>query len=64
MLMDIIPLDGSLVRGSHGRYPDDPADGPLFISQGAGTPIPEKIRSTQVFDHLLSHLQVHKNILA
>ena len=30
-LMDVIPLDASLVRGTHGRLPDDPADGPLWI---------------------------------
>jgi predicted AlkP superfamily pyrophosphatase or phosphodiesterase len=64
MLMDIIPLDGSLVRGSHGRYPDDPADGPLLITHHAEPPVPHSIHSTQVFDLLLSHLQVHKNILA
>ncbi len=64
MLMDIIPLDGSLVRGSHGRYPDDPADGPLFITQYAEPSVPQSIRSTQVFDLLLSHLGVHKNIVA
>ncbi len=31
-LMDVVPLDASLVRGSHGRLPDDPRDGPLFLS--------------------------------
>jgi predicted AlkP superfamily pyrophosphatase or phosphodiesterase len=31
-LMDVIPLDTSLVRGSHGRLPDDPRDGPVLIS--------------------------------
>ena len=31
-LMDVIPLDGSLVKGSHGRLPDDPRDGPVLIS--------------------------------
>ncbi len=28
--MDVIPLDPTLVRGSHGLYPD-PLDGPLVI---------------------------------
>ena len=28
--MDVIPLDASLVRGSHGLYPD-PLDGPLIV---------------------------------
>jgi predicted AlkP superfamily pyrophosphatase or phosphodiesterase len=31
-LMDVIPLDAGLVRGSHGRVTDDPMDGPLVIS--------------------------------
>jgi predicted AlkP superfamily pyrophosphatase or phosphodiesterase len=31
-LMDVIPLEASLVKGSHGRLTDDPADGPLIIS--------------------------------
>jgi predicted AlkP superfamily pyrophosphatase or phosphodiesterase len=30
-LMDVIPLDAKLVRGSHGRLPDDPRDGPVFL---------------------------------
>ncbi len=34
-LMDVIPLDASLVRGSHGRPTDDPADGPLVIASRA-----------------------------
>jgi predicted AlkP superfamily pyrophosphatase or phosphodiesterase len=34
-LMDVIPLDPSLVRGSHGRLADDPADGPLVIGSHA-----------------------------
>ena len=31
-LMDVIPLDATLVKGSHGRPTDDPAAGPLIIS--------------------------------
>ena len=33
--MDVIPLDPSLVRGSHGRPADDPAEGPLVIGSHA-----------------------------
>jgi hypothetical protein len=29
--MRVVPLDPSCVRGSHGRLPDDPADGPVLI---------------------------------
>ena len=28
----MIPLDTSLVKGSHGRMPDSPADGPVFAT--------------------------------
>jgi hypothetical protein len=31
-LMDVVPLDATLVRGSHGRPTDRAEDGPLFIS--------------------------------
>lgn len=31
-LMDVIPLDASLVRGSHGRRPATPEQGPLLLS--------------------------------
>ena len=30
-LMDVIGTDASIVRGSHGRLPADPADGPVFL---------------------------------
>jgi predicted AlkP superfamily pyrophosphatase or phosphodiesterase len=29
--MSVVPLDPSCVRGSHGRLPDSPADGPVLI---------------------------------
>jgi predicted AlkP superfamily pyrophosphatase or phosphodiesterase len=31
-LMDVIPLDATLVKGSHGRLTDKPEQGPLFIT--------------------------------
>jgi predicted AlkP superfamily pyrophosphatase or phosphodiesterase len=34
-LMDVIPLDASLVKGSHGRITDRPEDGPLAIADRA-----------------------------
>jgi len=34
-LMDVVPLDPSLVRGSHGLAPTDPLDGPVLISDAA-----------------------------
>jgi predicted AlkP superfamily pyrophosphatase or phosphodiesterase len=31
-LMDVVPLDSALIRGSHGRLPTDPLDGPVFLA--------------------------------
>jgi predicted AlkP superfamily pyrophosphatase or phosphodiesterase len=33
-LLRTTPLDASIVRGSHGRLPDDPAEGPLLLGDG------------------------------
>src|SRR5205085_5415538 len=35
MVLDVVPLDASIVRGSHGLPSRDPADGPLLIGTGA-----------------------------
>ena len=51
MLMDVIPLDTSLVKGSHGRRPTDPQDWPVLITPARG-PSPT-IESTEVFNLLL-----------
>jgi predicted AlkP superfamily pyrophosphatase or phosphodiesterase len=34
MKMDVIPLDASIVKGSHGLVAADPQDGPLFVGDG------------------------------
>jgi hypothetical protein len=42
-LMDVIPLDATLVRGSHGRLSEDPRDAAVFLSSvafGASSPLP------------------------
>lgn len=35
MLMDVIPLDASLVRGSHGRIPESETDWPMLIGDSS-----------------------------
>lgn len=30
--MDVVPLDADLIRGSHGRPPEDPEDGPVLVA--------------------------------
>ncbi len=51
MLMDLIPLDPSLVKGSHGTCPKDSAEWPVLI--GAGTSV-DAIEATAVHDRLLA----------
>lgn len=57
MLMDIIPLDASLIKGSHGRYPDKPEDGPLLMTKLHNRVPSSQIEAAQVFDILLSHVR-------
>ena len=48
MLMDVIPLDASLVKGSHGRRPADPLDHPVFITQRSRANAKSLMDSTEV----------------
>jgi predicted AlkP superfamily pyrophosphatase or phosphodiesterase len=56
MLMDVIPLDASLVRGSHGARRCDPADHPVLITSRP-VPLPASIESTDVHDFLLAWME-------
>ena len=57
-LMDVIPLDATLVKGSHGRIPDDPAKGPLLITRQADLLESDRPAATDVHDLILRHLGV------
>jgi predicted AlkP superfamily pyrophosphatase or phosphodiesterase len=56
-LLDVIPLDASLVRGSHGRVTDRPEQGPLFATD-APELLPEGpgVAATEVKALLLAHV--------
>ena len=54
-LMEVIPLDASLVRGSHGRVTDRLEDGPVFISSEKES-ARDAVESTDVRDLILEHL--------
>ncbi len=54
-LMDVIPLDTRLVRGSHGRVTDDPAAGPLFMSSEPDL-VPTTVAATDVKQLVLDHI--------
>jgi predicted AlkP superfamily pyrophosphatase or phosphodiesterase len=58
-LMDVVPTDAALVRGSHGRLPATPADGPVFLSslpEGAvgGAPASGVVDMASVKDRVLA----------
>ncbi|MDF5722934.1 MAG: alkaline phosphatase family protein [Rhizonema sp. PD37] len=55
-LMDVIPLEASLVRGSHGCVPNSDEEGPLFIT-GLSHLLPEQpIQAVDVCQLILEHL--------
>ncbi|MEC9330813.1 MAG: hypothetical protein VX409_00110 [Verrucomicrobiota bacterium] len=57
MLMDVIPLDASLVKGSHGCRPKSQADWPVLISkQNTTLPSRSTIQSTDIYNILRSHI--------
>ena len=55
MLMDVIPLDADLVKGSHGRVPEDRQDWPVLIGDLPNLPRSGTIGAHQVFQSLYEH---------
>jgi predicted AlkP superfamily pyrophosphatase or phosphodiesterase len=55
-LLDVIPLDATLVKGSHGRLTDDPLQGPVFISGDPDLVPPGEVAATDVKELLLEQL--------
>jgi len=53
MLMDVIPLDATLVKGSHGRRPSVKKDWPVFITSQPEILGAKEIKSTDVYQILL-----------
>lgn len=53
-LMDVIPLDATLIKGSHGRLTEDPAYHPVLITPGAQAD--KSIPATAVYDVIWSAL--------
>ena len=57
-LLDVIPLDATLIKGSHGRVPDDPAHGPVLMTREADRLESDDLAATDVHDLILRHLDV------
>lgn len=55
-LMDLIPLDSDLVRGSHGRIPEDTEDFPIFITGTGNLDSPDSIEATEVYKMLYEQI--------
>lgn len=55
-LMDVIPLDAGLVKGSHGRPPSQPAEGAMLMTQRADLLPASHIEPTDVCPLLLRHV--------
>ncbi|MEO9511776.1 MAG: nucleotide pyrophosphatase/phosphodiesterase family protein [Flavobacteriaceae bacterium] len=48
-VMDVIPLKAKLVKGSHGRIPEEEADYPVLITNNSKYPDKNQIKDTDVF---------------
>jgi len=55
--MNVISLDSSLVRGSHGRLTESPDEGPVFItSDPERMPAGSEVDARAVKEIVLSHV--------
>jgi predicted AlkP superfamily pyrophosphatase or phosphodiesterase len=55
-LLEVVPLDATLVRGSHGHPDPARAAAPLFATRNTGLLPDDHIPATAVFDRILDHL--------
>jgi hypothetical protein len=56
-LLDVIPLDATLVHGSHGRQDISGDEGPLIMSKEVRLVTRERVASTDVAGLILKHLR-------
>jgi predicted AlkP superfamily pyrophosphatase or phosphodiesterase len=56
MLMDVIPLDATLVKGSHGCRPSNPGDYPVLITERADLLPPAQLNAQDVYHVIKRHL--------
>jgi predicted AlkP superfamily pyrophosphatase or phosphodiesterase len=56
MLMDVIPLDATLVKGSHGARPKNPDDWPVFISNSPRVLPSPQMEAREVYQEIMKHL--------
>ncbi|WP_448250221.1 alkaline phosphatase family protein [Thalassotalea agariperforans] len=56
-LMDVIPLDTSLIKGSHGRLTDSPEQGPILIAKEQSLDAHKTYQQTDIFELMLKHFE-------
>ena len=59
-VLDIIPLKAELIRGSHGRIPENKEDYPIFISNSKTYQGKQEIDAIDVFNLLKQHVKQPK----
>lgn len=55
-MMDVIPLDAALVKGSHGRVTDSDADGPIFMTTEPKFLPGGRMDAVDVYGAILGHV--------
>ena len=55
--MNLIPIDASVVKGSHGRITNDTMNYPILVSQKINLISDEFINAIDVFKIIMQHLK-------
>ncbi|MBJ6119143.1 alkaline phosphatase family protein [Pontibacter sp. BT310] len=62
-VMDVIPLDATLIKGSHGRVPEDKGEWPVLLTKQKELLPQKELQATDVFEVILQHLQAEQFVL-
>ena len=54
--MDIIPLDATLVKGSHGRIGENPLDHPILVTGNPSLTEGSVVEPTDIYEVILNHV--------
>ena len=57
--MNVVPINPRVVRGSHGRLPDDPADGPVLLCSDPSV-ARGRLDATEVRDLILDLIAIRE----
>jgi predicted AlkP superfamily pyrophosphatase or phosphodiesterase len=63
-LLSVIPLDATLVKGSHGRLTESAEDGPVWIDSEPDAGLPDVVQATDVKELILARLVASREPVA